>query len=81
MAKRSRSGLKRRRQTEKRRRHNQAVRSQLRTLAKQATTPQGLRQAIAALDKAAGGKIIHRNTAARAKSRLTARLRRAAGTA
>lgn len=75
MAKRSRSGLKRKRQAEKRRRHNQAIQSRLRTLARQATTTDGLRAAIAALDKAAGAGVIHRNTAARRKSRLAARLR------
>ncbi|MDQ7844369.1 MAG: 30S ribosomal protein S20 [Armatimonadota bacterium] len=78
MAKRSRSGLKRMRQAERRRRQNQAVRSRLRTLAKAATTPEALRAAIAALDKAAGAGIIHKNTAARRKSRLIARFRRAA---
>jgi len=81
VAKRSKSGLKRRRQAEKRRRHNQAVTSRLRTLAKQATTPDTLREAIAALDAAAGAGIIHRNTAARKKSRLLARVRRSAGAA
>lgn len=81
MAKRSKSGLKRKRQAEKRRRHNQAIESRLKTLAKQATTPEGLRQALAALDKAAGAGIIHKNTAARKKSRLVARSRRDAGAA
>ena len=76
MAKRSKSGLKRKRQGEKRRQHNQAVTSRLRTLTKQATTPETMRDAIAALDAAAGAGIIHKNTAARKKSRLVRRLTR-----
>jgi small subunit ribosomal protein S20 len=79
VAKRSRSGLKHKRQSEKRRRQNQAVLSRLKTLAKRATTPEALREVIAALDKAAGAGVIHKNTAARRKSRLWARLRRASG--
>ena len=74
MAKRSKSGLKRKRQGEKRRQHKQAVTSRLRTLTKQATTPETMRDAIAALDAAAGAGIIHKNTAARNKSRLVRRL-------
>ncbi|HEY6061116.1 MAG TPA: 30S ribosomal protein S20 [Gemmatimonadales bacterium] len=81
MAKRSKSGLKRKRQDEKRRRHNQAVTSRLRTLTKQTNTPDALRQAIAALDAAAGAGIIHKNTAARRKSRLVRRVARATQTA
>ena len=73
MAKRSQSGLKRKRQAEKRRQHNQAVTSRLRTMTKQANTPETLRDAIAALDAAAGAGIIHKNTAARRKSRLVRR--------
>jgi small subunit ribosomal protein S20 len=68
--------LKRKRQSEKRRQHNQAITSRLRTLAKQATSPQTVRTAIAALDKAANAGVIHRNTAARRKSRLVRRLAR-----
>lgn len=79
MAKRSKSGLKNKRKSEKRRQQNQAVSSRLRTLAKQASTPEALQDAIAALDKAAGAGTIHKNTAARRKSRLVARLRRTAG--
>jgi small subunit ribosomal protein S20 len=80
VAKRSTSALKQQRKSAKRARQNRAVISRLRTLAKQATTPEALRAAIAALDKAASAGIIHKNTAARRKSRLVARLRRAAGT-
>lgn len=76
MAKRSKSGLKRKRQSEKRRQRNQAVISRLRTLAKRATSPEALRAAVAALDKAAGAGIIHKNTAARRKSRLVRRFAR-----
>lgn len=76
MAKRSKSGLKRKRQSEKRRQHNQAVTSRLRTLAKQATSPETVRTAVAALDKAANAGIIHKNTAARRKSRLVRRIAR-----
>jgi len=76
VAKRSKSGLKRKRQGEKRRQQNQAVTSRLRTLTKQATTPETMRDAIAALDAAAGAGIIHKNTAARKKSRLVRRLTR-----
>jgi small subunit ribosomal protein S20 len=81
VAKRSKSGLKQKRQAEKRRQQNQAVASRLKTLAKQATTPEALKAAIAALDKAAGSGIVHKNTAARRKSRLVARLRRTPGAA
>ena len=76
MAKRSQSGLKRKRQAEKRRQHNQAITSRMRTLTKQANTPKTLRDAIAALDAAAGAGIIHKNTAARKKSRLVRRFTR-----
>jgi len=70
------------RQAEKRRRHNQSVASRLKTLAKQATTPEALQAALAAIDKAAAAGIIHKNTAARKKSRLVKRYRReAAGAA
>lgn len=80
MAKRSKSGLKHKRKAAKRAQQNQAVTSRLRTLSKQATTPEALAEAIAALDKAAGAGIIHKNTAARRKSRLVARLRRTGAT-
>lgn len=75
MAKRSKSGLKRKRQSAKRRLRNQAVQSHLRTVAKLATeSPDQSAVAIAALDRAARKGIIHRNTAARKKSRLLKRL-------
>jgi len=81
VAKRSKSGLKHKRQTEKRRVQNRAVESRLKTLAKEATTPEALKAALAALDKAAGSGLIHKNTAARRKSRLVARVRRTSGAA
>lgn len=75
MAKRSKSGLKRKRQSVKRRLRNQAVHSHLKTAAKQAVdNPNQLASAIAALDRAARKGIIHRNTAARKKSRLLKRV-------
>ncbi len=80
MAKRSKSGLKRKRQTVKRHLRNQQVRSELKTLAKKALeTPEQLTLAIAALDVAARRRIIHPNAAARKKSRLMRR--QAKGTA
>lgn len=80
MAKRSKSGLKRLRQSQRRRLRNQAARSRVRTLTKRAAAggEAELRQAIAALDKTAAKGIIHKNTAARKKSRLMRRFLRAA---
>ena len=82
MAKRSKSGLKRKRQSVKRHLRNQQVQSELKTLAKKATqTPQQLTLAISALDVAARKGIIHPNAAARKKSRLMRRMAKgAAGT-
>lgn len=75
MAKRTKSGLKRKRQDLKRGVRNQAIRSKVKTLVKEARTaeqPGGdtLRAAIAALDAAARKGIMHPNAAARKKSRL-----------
>ncbi|MDR5710178.1 MAG: 30S ribosomal protein S20 [Armatimonadota bacterium] len=73
MAKRTPSALKRQRQTLKRTLRNRAWRSRIRTLIKKARelgTPEAVQQAIRAIDKAAAKGIIHRNTAARRKSRL-----------
>lgn len=80
MAKRIRSGLKRLRQTAKRTVHNQAVRSRLKTLVKRAGegTTEDLPAAIKAIDKAAAAGILHKNAAARRKSRLIRRQRAAA---
>jgi small subunit ribosomal protein S20 len=78
------SALKRARQTEKRTARNRAntsrVRTQLRllreSLAKgdRPTAEQVYRQTVSALDKAIQKGVIHENTAARYKSRLSARL-------
>jgi len=79
VAKRTKSGLKRKRQAVKRTARNQAVRSQLKTLVKKAreagaTGANELRAAVRALDSAARKGIVHRNTAARKKSRLMKRI-------
>lgn len=75
MAKRSKSGLKHKRQSEKHRLENQGVLSRLKTLAKTApTTPEKLSLTLAELDRAARKGIIHQNTAARKKSRLMKRI-------
>ncbi len=75
MAKRSRSGLKHKRQSEKRRLGNQAVLSRLKTLTKGTlTSPDKLAQALSELDRAARKGIVHQNTAARKKSRLMKKL-------
>jgi len=78
VAKRTKSGLKRKRQTVKRTARNQAVRTELKTLIKRARAagasgPDELRAAVRALDSAAHKGIVHRNTAARKKSRLMKR--------
>ena len=75
MGKRSKSGLKRMRQTIKRTARNQAVRSTIKTLVKHArqsheATSAEARAAIREIDSAARKGIIHPNTAARSKSRL-----------
>ena len=80
-----RSQIKRNRQTEVRRQRNRATRSELRTRIKNAVDAaeagDGTNEATAAmqrLDKAAARRVIHRNTAARRKSRLQKRLNRLA---
>lgn len=75
MGKRTKSGLKRKRQDVKRARRNQGVRSRTKSLVKQArdttqVTAETLRAAISALDSAARKGVIHPNAAARKKSRL-----------
>jgi small subunit ribosomal protein S20 len=76
------SQMKRNLQNEKRRLRNRAVRAELRTRQKAALASVGteaeaeaLRLAIKRIDKAATKGVIHRNTAARKKSRLMARIR------
>jgi len=80
----TRSAIKRLRQAEKRRFRNRVVRSRVRTFVKKAhqliaagrldEAQEMARQAVSALDKAAGKGVIHRNNAARHKSRLMKRL-------
>ena len=78
------SAIKRNRQNIKRRARNRMVRSRMRTFAKKAdvvlTTgnqeeaAEAVRVALQEIDKAAQKGIIHRNNAARRKSRLAKRL-------
>jgi len=85
VAKRNSSALKAHRQNVKRREHNRELRSKLRTGLKaiKAALDGGkvddaktlLKQASSLVDKMAGKGIIHRNTAGRYKSRLTARIK------
>lgn len=79
MAKRSKSGLKQLRQSVKRRARNLAVQSRIKTYTKRARTAiadrtsetgEAVRHAIREIDRAAAKGIIHRNAAARRKSRL-----------
>jgi small subunit ribosomal protein S20 len=84
VAKRNKSALKANRQNIKRREHNRALRSQLRTGLKSirksldAKNVEGAKTAVRDLqslvDKMATKGIIHKNTASRYKSRLAARL-------
>ena len=86
MAKRTKSALKANRQNVKRREHNRQLRSRLRTALKaiRASLDENdldgakaaLTQTVSIVDKMATKGIIHRNTAARHKSRLSARLTR-----
>ena len=73
------SQIKRNRQNEKARARNKAVRSEMRTRTKQAAlaieqgaegADEAVRQAIKRIDTAATKGVIHRNEAARRKSRL-----------
>jgi small subunit ribosomal protein S20 len=84
VAKRNKSALKAHRQNIKRREHNRELRSKLRTGLKairkslDADDIEGAKKSLTAtqslVDKMAAKGIIHRNTAARHKSRLTARV-------
>ncbi len=78
------SQIKRNRQNEKRRLRNKAVRSELGTRTKAALaaaasggadTEEKLRAAIKRIDKAAAKRVLHKNTAARRKSRLHAQIK------
>jgi small subunit ribosomal protein S20 len=68
-----RSSKKKLRQARAHAKHNRAQRSAIKTAVKKAraaTTPQSVREAARALDRGASKGQIHRNTAARKKSRL-----------
>ena len=78
------SQIKRNRQNEKRRVRNRAVRAELRTRTRAVVeaaeagaddTDEKLHLAIKRIDKAAAKGVLHKNTAARTKSRLTRRVR------
>jgi small subunit ribosomal protein S20 len=87
VAKRTKSALKANRQNIKRRQHNRQLRSRLRTSLKAIRASldnddvegakEALSQTVSIVDKMATKGIIHRNTAGRYKSRLTARLTKA----
>ncbi len=78
------SQIKRNRQNEKKRVHNRVFRGKARTLVTkarivvdngdQAQSVEAVRQAVSALDKAAEKGVIHKNNAARRKSRLMKKL-------
>lgn len=81
------SQIKRNRQNEKRRQRNKTVRSEMRTRVKNAVTAADegtetaeadLRLALKRIDTAAANGIIHKNQAARRKSRLVRRTNAAA---
>lgn len=78
------SQIKRNRQTEKRNARNRAIRAELRTRTKSVLeaadagaddTDEKLRLAIKRIDMAVSKGTMHKNTAARTKSRLTKRVR------
>lgn len=83
-SKRTKSGIKRKRQSEVRHERNKSVRSMLKTLAKKveqavdAKSAEGAKEALVkvmkAYDKAASAGVIHRSTASRKISRLSGRI-------
>jgi small subunit ribosomal protein S20 len=86
----SKSAIKRWRQSLERRDRNRSVKSQTRTLLNKAiaaiesdasTAEEAVREAVAALDRAAQKKVIHDNAAARGKSRLLKRFNLATASA
>ena len=87
MAKRTKSALKANRQNIKHREHNRQMRSKLRTALKAIRSSldakdlsgakSALNKTVSIVDKMAGKGIIHRNTASRYKSRLSARFAKA----
>ena len=88
MAKRTKSALKANRQNVKRREHNRALRSTLRTALKAIraalggkdvdTAQKALSKTVSLVDKMATKGLIHSNTADRYKSRLALRLKKVA---
>lgn len=71
MAKRIKSGLKQLRKSARRRVANAGVKAKIKTLLRSATSDAAVRPAAQkAIDKAAARGVIHRNTAARRKSRM-----------
>ena len=88
MAKRTKSALKANRQNVKRREHNRQLRSKLRSALKAIRASlddndldgakSALNKTVSIVDKMATKGIIHRNTAGRYKSRLSARLTKSA---
>ena len=87
MAKRTKSALKANRQNIRHREHNRQMRSKLRTALKAirasldakdlSAAKTALNKTVSIVDKMATKGIIHRNTAGRYKSRLSARLEKA----
>ncbi len=87
MAKRTKSALKANRQNVKRREHNRQMRSKLRSALKAirvsleakdfSGAKTALNETVSIVDKMATKGIIHRNTAGRYKSRLSARMSKA----
>lgn len=83
-SKRTKSGLKRKRQDEKRHERNKSVKSMLKTYAKKveqaveaknaASAKEALVKAMKAFDKAASAGIIHKSTASRKISRLSTKV-------
>ncbi len=83
---RTKSALKKDRQDRKRRAHNRAVRSRMRTTIKKVTSSEdhavaaeALKEAEAVLDRLASRRLIHPNKAARKKSRLARTVAKLAG--
>ncbi len=77
-----RSAKKKMRQARAHLAHNRAQRSAIKTAVKKAradATPESIRAAMRALDRGAAKGQIHRNTAARKKSRLAKLLKKKAG--
>jgi small subunit ribosomal protein S20 len=75
----TKSALKRIRTTAKRRLRNRTVKSSVRAAVRKfndLTSVEALRTAMSALDKAVSKGVLHRNTAARKKSRLAHKLNR-----